>query len=186
MIQKQEFIQALITHRSNPWNIQSLEATALFFGLDKEYHRIVFPGGISEVYELHESKLDELMDKKLANISLPPKIREKIRLALELRVIELGTPTPLYHNMLKASWNTSDIIWRHAGDNSTDFNHYTKRLLLSGIYIRSRQYYLKDHSQNHENTREYIKNAIDKVLKIASLKHKIPKIEDIPILRLFL
>jgi ubiquinone biosynthesis protein COQ9 len=186
MIKKQEFIRALIANHKNPWNIKALEETALFLKLDKEYHRILFPEGLREIYELYENRADELMYDTLTNLSSPQKTREKIALALEVRIIELGTNTPLYLGGIKASWNTADIIWRYAGDKSTDFNHYTKRMLLSGIYLRARQYYLKDHSQNHTNTKEYIKNAIDKVLKIAKLKHKIPKIEEMPILRLFL
>ena len=33
-------------------------------------------------------------------------------------------------------WKTADTIWRLAGDESTDFNYYSKRLLLSWVYLR--------------------------------------------------
>ena len=35
---------------------------------------------------------------------------------------------------LKSLYNTVDQIWFIAGDKSTDFNFYTKRMVLSGVY----------------------------------------------------
>ena len=35
---------------------------------------------------------------------------------------------------LRIGWRTADLMWVQAGDSSTDFNHYTKRLTLGGVY----------------------------------------------------
>ena len=37
--------------------------------------------------------------------------------------------------MKKNLYKTTDSMWYLAGDNSTDFNYYTKRLILSFVYI---------------------------------------------------
>lgn len=188
MIQKHQFVKTLITRHNNinPWSLESIEETTVFLGLDKEYHKILFPEGVSQIYSYYEDEIDQIMYDKLINSIAPKKIREKIIQALEIRIIELGNKMQIPHHILKTAWHTSDFIWRYAGDNSTDFNFYTKRMLLSGVYIKARKYYLTDSSQEHMETKKYIKNAIETIIQISSIKHKIPKIEDIPILRLFL
>ena len=35
---------------------------------------------------------------------------------------------------LRIGWRTADLMWRIAGDTSTDFNHYTKRITLGAVY----------------------------------------------------
>ena len=36
---------------------------------------------------------------------------------------------------LKLAWESADHLWRWAGDTATDWNHYSKRTILSGILI---------------------------------------------------
>ena len=80
-----------------------------------------------------------------------------------------------------------DIIWKYAGDKSSDFNYYTKRGLLLSVYAAAQVFYFGDNSENHKDTKDFIKNALDNIINIASFKNniKMPKIEDIPIARLF-
>ena len=35
----------------------------------------------------------------------------------------------------RLTWETADAIWRWAGDTATDENHYSKRVILSGILV---------------------------------------------------
>ena len=48
-------------------------------------------------------------------------------------------------------------------------------------------FYIADNSKNHEKTKEFIKNALDNIINIASFKNRVnmPKVEDLPIIRLF-
>jgi ubiquinone biosynthesis protein COQ9 len=80
----------------------------------------------------------------------------------------------------KAIWNSADSIWKAAGDTSTDMNYYSKRFLLSSIYTMSLRHYAK----NPESIDEYVQESLDKLVNRMQ-KLKIPKMEDIPILRLF-
>ena len=88
----------------------------------------------------------------------------------------------------ESACRSCDLIWKYAGDKSTDFNYYTKRGLLLPVYISAKAYYIADNSMDHEKTKEFIRNSLDNIINIASFKSKInmPKMEDIPILRLFL
>jgi ubiquinone biosynthesis protein COQ9 len=36
---------------------------------------------------------------------------------------------------LKMAWESADLLWNWAGDTATDWNHYSKRTILSGILI---------------------------------------------------
>ncbi len=66
----------------------------------------------------------------------------------------------------KIVWKTADQIWQWAGDDSTDYNHYTKRLLLSGVLTSTTLTWLNDTSPTHDHTVEFLDRRIDDVLKI--------------------
>ena len=79
------------------------------------------------------------------------KIRERIRCAVEARLdaaiqdeaavrrwmgfLALPMQAPLASRL---AWETADALWRWAGDEATDENHYTKRVILSGIVSAGR------------------------------------------------
>ena len=65
-------------------------------------------------------------------------------------------------------YNSVDQIWFIAGDSSVDFNFYTKRLILSGIYSRVMLFFF-----NNDNQQE-LESLLDENLKRVS---KIPEIK---------
>jgi ubiquinone biosynthesis protein COQ9 len=170
---KSKFVEILAR---KGWNISAMRDTAISLSLDPEYHYIIFPDGIRGALDYYEQSMDAQMLEALAKEETPKKIRDKIALALGLRIIPGHTPS------LKSAWRTSDAIWRYAGDVATDFNHYTKRALLSGVYIASAKYRSRN---SEEATKDYIDKALDKVISFGRLKNKLPKLEDIPVLRMF-
>ena len=178
---KDKFIESLVKYG---FTAKAMRDTSIDLGLDPEYHKILFPDGVAEVSSIYEQMLDGKMLEILAKIPRPERVRERVAFALKVRIIKLGTTTPPKCTS-QSIWRTSDAIWRYTGDTSTDFNHYTKRGLLSAVYVASRRYYARDTSEKFVNTEKFISKSIDRVLKVASLKHKLPKMEDIPILRLF-
>jgi len=171
-----EFIKVLAT---KGWNLEAMRLSAIELKLDPEYHLILFPGGVKDALDYYESLMDSKMLDALAHAAIPLKIRQKIALALKTRIVPNHIPS------IKSAWRTADVIWRFAGDVSTDFNHYTKRGLLAGVYIASARYRCTDSSIGASGTDSYIDQALDKVISLAQIKKKIPKMEDIPILRMF-
>ncbi len=167
--------------------------------IDPGYQYILFPNGLSEIVSLFENYLDDKMKGYFENISKDLKIREKIAKALEMRIIDCSHQNVIKNiaafsilpfnlaQAIQSAWQTCDLIWKFAGDNSVDYNYYSKRSLLFGAYATSRTFYLADKSENFVDTREFIKNALDNIINIASLKNKIrlPAKVNIPILRLF-
>lgn len=129
--------------------------------------------------------LAKLTPQKLAKL----KVREKITLGVRTR-LEILAPhrqavsaalaflalPPRNICLPKMVWATADKIWRASGDTATDYNHYTKRLLLSGVLTSTTLYWLNDRSADAGNTWKFLDRRIKNVLsvgqKIASLRKK--------------
>jgi ubiquinone biosynthesis protein COQ9 len=111
------------------------------------------------------------------------KIREKIR-ALVWRRLEIMAPArealrralailAMPQNVplaLRIGWRTTDLMWRIAGDTSTDFNHYTKRMTLGAVYGSSLLVWLDDQSDGWSETAAFLDRRIDDVMKIEKFK----------------
>ncbi len=182
-----------------PWSEDLINLAESNIGLDAGYRHIIFPSGIQEVVSSFEKWLDGQMLEKLLESDKPKKIRDQIALALEIRILRVMSkkvaqrcfgyylvPTNIISGT-EAACHSCDTIWKYAGDKSSDFNYYTKRGLLLSVYAAAQVFYFGDNSENHKDTRDFIKNALDNIINIASFKNniKMPKIEDIPIARLF-
>jgi ubiquinone biosynthesis protein COQ9 len=117
--------------------------------------------------------------KRLAGL----KIREKIR-QLVWRRLEIMGPAreavrralailAMPQNLLLAlriSWRTTDLMWRIAGDTSTDFNHYTKRMTLGAVYASTLLAWLDDDSDGWSDTAAFLDRRIDDVMKFEKWK----------------
>ena len=57
-----------------------------------------------------------------------------------------------------------------AGDSSTDFNHYTKRITLGGVYGSTLLVWLDDQSEGWSETAAFLDRRIDDVMKFEKFK----------------
>ena len=73
---------------------------------------------------------------------------------------------------IKILSQTVDKIWHLAGDNSHDYNWYTKRTLLAGVYSSTLLVWLNDNSENLETTRDFLARRIENVLTIGKSINK--------------
>ena len=108
-----------------------------------------FPGGVAECVEYFSSQADRAMERALAGYHLGSmKIREKVGLAVRLRLEGNSAEREavrravrffaLPHHTgrgLQSLYRTVDAVWYAIGDRSTDFNFYTKRLLLHPAFL---------------------------------------------------
>ena len=168
--------------------------------LESGYCHILFPSGMGQILQEFEEWQDSSMLFMLPKKETSKKIREQIAEALEIRIMQvISKDAAINHNSAfllpenvlvgnQAAMHTCDLIWKYAGDRSTDFNYYTKRGLLLPVYFATKAFYFADNSPDHQDTKLFIKNALDNIVNVASLKNRIqlPRLEDIPILRLFL
>ena len=73
-------------------------------------------------------------------------------------------------------YNSVDQIWFIAGDSSTDFNFYTKRLILSGIYSRVILFFFNNKDQ--EELENILDESLKRVSKIPEIKSKLKIFKD--------
>ena len=66
-------------------------------------------------------------------------------------------------------------MWYLAGDNSTDFNFYTKRLILSGIYTNALFVFF---SKDMKHVEENLNINLKRVAKIPKIKERLSFIID--------
>ena len=177
---------------------KSLELASQNCGFDKHYHKLLFQGGIVEVLSFLSRLHDQALLIELSKSDRPEKITKRVALATKTRLKLLDKTilskicnfylNPLYSgNGIKLCFKSCDVIWRYAGDQSIDYNYYTKRMLLLSVYLPSIMHYIGDESINHIKTDQFIDSSLEKIVKLGSLKSriKLPKIQDIPILRMF-
>ena len=141
---------------NNAWSKDLINNAENNCKFSHEYHYILFPDGDLQILQEFESWLDDHMLSALNKIERPKKIRDQIALALETRIIDLITKDAAisisaYHilpqNICAANesaFKTCDVIWKYAGDKSTDFNYYSKRGLLFPVYLSAKAFYFAD------------------------------------------
>ena len=65
---------------------------------------------------------------------------------------------------IKMLHQNSDFIWKLAGDKSNDFNYYSKRGLLSMVYLATLIYWLNDKSNKGIGTKNFISKSVDGIV----------------------
>ena len=110
------------------------------------------------------------------------KVREKIKKAVELRIkltsdkeaVRRGVvlfALPIYaFEGSRLIWDTSDLVWELIGDNSEDYNWYSKRAILSAVYAATVLYWLGDNSEESEETWHFLDRRIADVMKFETAK----------------
>src|SRR6185369_12054775 len=91
--------------------------------------------------------------------------KESVRRGLALLALPLNSPLGL-----KLLYRTVDAIWYAAGDTSTDFNFYTKRATLAGVFSSTLLYWLNDRSEGNEATWSFLDRRIDNVMRFEKWK----------------
>ena len=77
--------------------------------------------------------------------------------------------------MKKSLYRSVDNMWYLGGDNSTDFNFYTKRIILAIIYINSLFVLF---NKNIEHAEKNVDKNLKKISKFPKLKNRLSFIKD--------
>src|SRR3954453_21364854 len=156
------------------WSETALRAAAQETGIPLERALNAFPGGATELIAFHSETADRRM---LEALQLEPlsdmKVREKAARAIRLRleanmrnreaIRAALTALMMPQNAALAArllYKTVDAIWYAIGDRSTDFNFYTKRGLLAGVYTATLFYWLNDKSEGASATWTFLDRRV--------------------------
>uniref|UniRef100_A0A8C0I5K1 Ubiquinone biosynthesis protein n=1 Tax=Balaenoptera musculus TaxID=9771 RepID=A0A8C0I5K1_BALMU len=95
------------------------------------------------------------------NARLTRVLEEEQKLALSILLLPHNIPPSL-------SLLTSmvDDMWHYAGDQSTDFNWYTRRAALAGIYSTTELVMMQDSSPDFEDTWHFLENRINDAMNM--------------------
>lgn len=63
----------------------------------------------------------------------------------------------------------SDEIWHLAGDKSTDLNWYTKRALLTKVYVMTETHMIADKSEDYFETWQFLDRRLDEVVTVGQM-----------------
>lgn len=186
--------------RFDDWSNKLLANAEKQCGFAQGYHQIIFPKGVAEIIDFLEEQYDQKMLELLEKQEKPLKIKDRIELALKIRIkccslklVHLKNSIYFAQTLntisaIKIAFRSCDLIWRYAGDQSIDYNYYTKRSLLLSVYVTSIIYYIQDDSLDNIDTDQYIAESLSDIVNIMSKFKKIfklPQLVDIPIIRLF-
>lgn len=122
-----------------------------------------------EVRDLSELKVHERIATGVeARLGVLAPHREAVRRSLAL----LTAPQNLALGA-KLLYDAVDAIWYAAGDTSTDFNFYTKRALLAGVYAATTLYWLDDRSSGSTDTLAFLDRRLRDVLTIPKTTERV-------------
>ncbi|HTP81591.1 MAG TPA: COQ9 family protein [Alphaproteobacteria bacterium] len=178
---RQEIIAAALPHVPfDGWTLETLRRAAADAGYEPLTALRVFPRGPIEAIEAWVTLADRRMLEALERQDEGKlKVRERVAAAIRLRLQELGPHREavrralallaLPHNAPLAGrlvWGTVDAIWYAAGDTATDFNYYSKRGLLAGVYSATVMYWLEDKSEGFADTWTFLDRRLADVLRV--------------------
>ena len=166
------------------WGDAARDMAADAAGIDRDIARIAFPGGAVDMIDAWFAHVDARMAQAVPDpVMATLKIREKIARQIEARLEAvagnrdslrralaiLAMPQNLARGA-KLAWRTVDLMWRRAGDTATDYNHYTKRTILLGVYCATVTVFLDDDSDGFADTRAFLQRRIDGIMRFEKTK----------------
>lgn len=156
-------------------------------GADKEDVPRLFPNGALSLLAAYSERVDAEMERRLAKVKLTSMpVRKRIATAVKTRlailkphkeaarraVAHLSLPLNLPLGA-KLVYRTVDAMWRAVGDVSTDFNFYTKRAILAGVYSATLMRWFTDGSEDEAATNAFLDARIGNVMQFEQFKGQV-------------
>jgi ubiquinone biosynthesis protein COQ9 len=146
----------------------------------------LFENGPISLVEFYSTATDAEMERRLAAMDLKAmKIRQRIATAVKTRLAILKPhkeaarraaallSLPMHAALgAKLVYRTVDAMWRAAGDTATDFNFYTKRGILAGVYGATAMRWFNDTSEDEKPTEDFLAARIENVMQFEKFKSK--------------
>lgn len=191
------------------WNETALTAAAEMAGCDPDVARLAFKDSGKDtgsnlamaMIEAWITSVDQAMEaewpaERLATLKIRERIRTLVAFRLDAvadvdeavrRALAVMAQPQNARAALKLGWRSADIMWRLAGDTATDYNHYTKRAILAGIYSATLAVFVNDDSEGKADTHAFLERRIDGVMKFEKAKAQfVGKDRELPSLTRFL
>ncbi|MBB4266873.1 COQ9 family protein [Roseospira visakhapatnamensis] len=169
------------------WTMKSLRAAARDADFDAEQADRAFPKGpvqaVAHWCDLADRRMEAALDEAdTEGLRLPERVALAIRLRLQhwdmdreavrrgVALLSLPGHAP---TSIRCTYRTVDTIWWAAGDTATDFNFYTKRLQLAGIYSATLLYWLDDSSEECVETWGFLDRRLAGVARLLKTRRAV-------------
>ena len=166
------------------WTQKAVDAAAGQLDIDRAQARIAFPKRQAEMVDAYIQGVDAAMEAKFTpEVIAVMKVRDRIRSLIWFRLETMAPAREAVRTALsilampqnvglgaRLGWRSADLMWRIAGDTSTDFNHYTKRMTLGAVYASTLLAWLDDDSDQWSDTAAFLDRRINDVMKFEKWK----------------
>jgi ubiquinone biosynthesis protein COQ9 len=166
------------------WTAKAIETAAGQLGVDPAVARLAFPKTQVGMIDAYIAAVDAAMAAHFTpDVIAGLKIRDRIRDLVWFRLQAMAPAREAVRSAhailarpqnavkgLRLGWRSADLMWRLAGDNATDFNHYTKRLTLSALYAATLLAWLDDRSEGWSETAAFLDRRIGDVMRFEKWK----------------
>jgi len=185
---RRAFLDVLLDHVPfDGWTGKAMAAAAADAALDPSFSQRAFPRGPIDAIDFFNEVADEAMvDALQASDIETMRVRDRIGNAIRLRLEQNTQHRDAVRRALttlsfppnapvgaRCLYRTVDAIWRAAGDTATDFNFYTKRALLAGVYSSTLLYWLNDSSDGFERTWAFLDRRIEDVMRVPKITQRV-------------
>ncbi len=171
------------------WSAAARDAAADIEGIDRDIAALALPDPVAMV-DAWILRADALMADSVAAAALP-RVGARIRLAVWSRIEAAAEDREAVRRALallalpqnaamaaRTLWRSADAMWRAAGDTATDFNHYSKRAILSAVYSATLLYWLDDDSEGFAATAAFLDRRLAGVMRIEKAKAGLRRVTD--------
>ena len=193
---RKDLIRAMLTHVPfDGWTWESMEQGAVDINFEKQktsslrikIFKDLFKNGpidfidifseiidleVKENYNLIELKPERVPEKIkkiiMIRLNLCQRYKEAVRSSISLTAMPVNAKASL-----KILYRTCNSIWRIAGDKSTDFSFYTRRISLATVYTSTLLFWLNDNSNENVETEFFLERRLKDISKISTLKKRL-------------
>jgi ubiquinone biosynthesis protein COQ9 len=166
------------------WSDKALAMAASELRVPEGRARLCFPGGAVQMIDAWFDAIDIAMARaypleRIAKLKIRERIRDLVLFRIEVinphkealrRALAILAQPQHAMAGAKLAWRAADRMWRIAGDTATDFNHYSKRGILSALYTSTMLVFLDDDSEGLVQTRGFLDRRIDDVMRFEKFK----------------
>lgn len=182
---RDDLLVAMLPHVAfEGWSQRALDAGVAEAKIDADEALLAFPGGMREVAAHYFDWADRRMLAALDHRALiRARIRDRIAIGVRTRLEQKADHKEAVRRLAAflamplnapiavcATWRTVGEIWYAAGDNATDWNWYSKRGLLYGVYSSTFLFWLNDTSDGHQDSWDFLDRRIADVMRIQQVR----------------
>ena len=146
--------------------------------------RAAFPRGVIDLVVYYADEADRRMADAMKGVDLTAlRVRERVTLGVRRRIEAVADSKEASRRAaalfalpqnsvdgMQSVYRSVDAIWRAVGDTSADFNFYTKRALLAGVYTSTMLHWFADTSEGAADTWAFLDRRIGEVMQIEKFK----------------